>query len=96
MRSLYLVAYDICDKRRLRFMHKTMLGFGDAIQYSIFRCLLSPREKLMMIDAAKSIMNQNEDRLMIVSLGPEGDPADSRVEFIGIRLEYEDRHAVIV
>ncbi|HIB65620.1 MAG TPA: CRISPR-associated endonuclease Cas2, partial [Phycisphaerales bacterium] len=37
----FLVTYDICDPARLRKVHKIMLGHGQAIQYSVFRCFLT-------------------------------------------------------
>ncbi|MFO0762685.1 MAG: CRISPR-associated endonuclease Cas2, partial [Byssovorax sp.] len=37
MRHTYVVAYDVCDPKRLRQVHKTMRGFGDALQLSVFR-----------------------------------------------------------
>jgi len=42
MRRVYLVCYDVSDAKRLRRTHKKMCGFGDPVQYSIFRCELSP------------------------------------------------------
>jgi CRISPR-associated protein Cas2 len=44
MRKTYLVCYDICDDRRLAKVHKTLRGFGDHLQYSIFECQLTPAD----------------------------------------------------
>lgn len=33
MRNTYLVTYDISNDLRLRRVHKTMLGYGDHLQY---------------------------------------------------------------
>lgn len=38
MRNTFLVTYDISNDLRLRRVHKTMLGFGDHLQYSVFEC----------------------------------------------------------
>ena len=45
MRNVYLVCYDVADAKRLRRTYRKMRGFGDAVQYSVFRCELSPTEK---------------------------------------------------
>jgi len=96
MRNLYLVAYDIADAKRLRHMHRVMEGFGDPLQYSLFRCLLSQKERLLLIDASLSVMNQKEDRVMVINLGPERGNSGDRVEFLGVREEFEDKRAIIV
>lgn len=36
------VTYDICQDKRLARVHKTMRGFGDHLQYSVFECQLTP------------------------------------------------------
>lgn len=44
-RSWYLVCYDIRDDARLRRVARLMKGYGERIQYSVFRCRLTPREE---------------------------------------------------
>jgi len=44
MRSVYLVCYDVADDKRLRKTYKKMRGFGDPVQYSVFRCELRRRK----------------------------------------------------
>ena len=41
MRNTFLVTYDICQDKRLAKVHKTMRGFGDHLQYSVFECQLT-------------------------------------------------------
>lgn len=96
MRSIYLVAYDVSDAKRLKAIHRCMHGFGDALQYSLFKCILSPKEKLMMVEAAREIIDQREDRVMIVCIGPEEGMADERMEFLGAKIEVAERRALIV
>lgn len=40
-REWYLVCYDIRDPARWRKAYKLLKGFGERIQYSIFRCQLT-------------------------------------------------------
>lgn len=57
MRRYYLVCYDVSDEKRLRKVHKAMLGYGDPLQYSVFRCLLSYKEKAIMIARMTELLN---------------------------------------
>ncbi len=44
--TLYVVAYDIpLDKRRTK-VHKTLCGYGQWTQYSLFECWLTRRQLL--------------------------------------------------
>lgn len=83
MRIRYIVAYDISDQKRLRKVYKTMCGYGDPLQYSVFRCDLSGREKVELIAALTSIIHHREDRVLIVNLGPASGRADERIETLG-------------
>ena len=72
MRNVYLVCYDVADDKRLRKTYKKMRGFGDPVQYSVFRCELSPTEKQFMKEALWDILNWDKDRVMLIDLGPAG------------------------
>ena len=97
MRNVYLVCYDVADDKRLRKTYKTMRGFGDPMQYSVFRCELSPIEKQLMKEALWDILNWGQDRVMLVDLGPSGARGDECVEFWGEpRVAAPDRAAVVV
>ena len=77
VRSRYVVSYDICDDRRLRAIYKAMRGFGDHLQYSVFRCDLSRRERVEMIAALHALMDHSVDQVLVIDLGPtEGRAAD--------------------
>ena len=49
-KNWYLVCYDIRCQKRWRKAYKLLQGYGERIQYSIFRCWLSQRgrEKLRL------------------------------------------------
>ena len=81
-----MVCYDISDPKRLRRVHKTMKGFGASMQYSIFRCSLSPRNHQLMLSRLEDIIDHEEDRIMVVNLGPlEGKWID-RMTFLGNKM----------
>ena len=97
MRNVYLVGFDVSDDKRLRRTYKKMCGFGDPVQYSVFRCELSATDKQRMKEALWSILNLDQDRVMLVDLGPAGARGDECLEFWGQpRVEIPDRTAVIV
>jgi CRISPR-associated protein Cas2 len=87
----------IADAKRLRLVYKTMCGHGDPLQYSVFRCELSDMELQKLKDVLWPIVNLEEDRVMIVDLGPAAGRGDECVEFWGApRVEPPDRTAAIV
>jgi CRISPR-associated protein Cas2 len=96
MRNRFLVSYDVSDAKRLRKMFKKMHGYGDPVQYSVFLCRLSPKEKVLMLEAISRIVNHDQDRVMIVDLGPvEGRGAEC-IEFCGRQDEVQESVAVVV
>lgn len=70
MRKVFLVCYDVSDAKRLRKVYKTLKGAGDALQYSVFRCELTPEEKQDLITVLWEIINPGQDRLLFANLGP--------------------------
>ncbi|HEX8097943.1 MAG TPA: CRISPR-associated endonuclease Cas2 [Pyrinomonadaceae bacterium] len=98
MRTRYIVSYDIADPKRLRRVHRTMRGYGDALQYSVFRCDLSPSERVLLIEALTSIINHREDQVMLIRLGPADGRVCEGIETVGRALgeDQAERVAVIV
>src|SRR5262245_53425490 len=98
IRSCYIVSYDISDRKRLRRIHRKMRGFGDPLQYSVFRCVLSPSERILMLEALSEIIHHREDQVMLISLGPADGRVSESVEILGRGHDRsrEERVAVIV
>jgi CRISPR-associated protein Cas2 len=97
MRTCYIVAYDIAEPKRLRRVHRTMRGYGDPLQYSVFRCVLSPSERVLLLEALTPLLNHREDQVMLVNLGPADGRAHLSIETLGRALASDlDRIAVIV
>lgn len=93
-RRRYLVAYDIRDDRRLRNIASCMEGYGTRIQYSVFVCDLSDRERVLMRGEVEHLMKVSEDSVMVVDLGAAGD--SSRFLFLGHHERLPSSDAVIV
>ncbi len=94
-RNTYLVAYDICESSRLRRVYKKMRGYGDPLQYSLFRCRLSRVERELMITSLTELIAPKEDRVMIVDLGPQDGKREERLQFLGRPLEPIDDGPVV-
>ena len=93
-RRRYLVAYDIRDDRRLRSIASCMEGYGTRIQYSVFVCDLSDREKVTMRADIEGLMKVSEDSVMVIDLGQAGD--SSRFLFLGHHAKLPVSSPVIV
>lgn len=97
MRNVHLIAYDISDPKRYRQVYKAMCGHGDPLQYSVFRCELSPIELQQLKEKLWPVLNLAEDRVMIVDLGPADGRGDECIEFWGDpRVTPPVRSSVIV
>jgi CRISPR-associated protein Cas2 len=95
-RLAYLVCYDICEPKRLRLTYRAMRGFGRHMQYSVFQCELDDAEKVEMKTVLAKIINQNEDQVLIVPLGPPRGRYVQSMETIGTPLGQPPRTAVVI
>lgn len=70
MRHYFVVAYDICDPKRLRNVHKYVTGFGDPLQYSVFLCSLTQLELAELREGLCDLIQHREDQVLFARLGP--------------------------
>lgn len=96
MRTLYIVAYDIADDRRWRRVFKLMQGHGDRLQYSVFRCALSDRERVMLMEKLARTIKHTEDQVLFFPLGPVGGVDEQRIYAVGRAYQPVRQGAVIV
>lgn len=92
---LYVVFYDVRDQRRWRRIYKTMRGFGEWVQLSVFQCRLDPIRRLRLEDAVRSIVKHDEDHVLIMDLGP-ADNVKPKVLSIGLTFEPVGTDPVVV
>lgn len=86
MRHRYCVCYDVGDTQRCQKIFKTMMGYGDHVQYSVFICDLSDSELLYMRQDLERIINRKEDRVLVVDTGAV-DSARKRIFVMGISIK---------
>ena len=96
MRRVYIVSYDISDPRRWRKVYKTVRGFGKRLQYSVFRCELLPEDKVRLVAKVEEILHHEQDKLIIVDLGPADGRGKDCIEAYGVQLCSFDRAPVVV
>lgn len=95
MEHLYIVTYDIRDQRRWRRIFRIMSGYGEWLQLSVFQCRLSQTRVIQLEADLGDAMNQREDHVLILDLGP-ADDIRPRVRSMGEAFQPVERAAVIV
>lgn len=83
MKLLYIVTYDICDEKRLREVFRLMKGYGDHMQYSVFRCELSDMERVKLIEKLSALLKHDEDQVLFFPLGPAGGEREQGIYAVG-------------
>ena len=92
----YLVTYDVCHPKRLRRVFEVLRGFGDHLQYSVFRCDLSDRQRAAMVAVIDPLLDHDEDQVLVVDLGPVDGRASSCVYSLGRPYANPERRVIIV
>lgn len=96
MRQTYIVSYDISDPKRLRRVFKTMRGYGDHVQLSVFRCELTETERLELRGRLEGIINSRQDQVLFVDVGPSAGRGATSIESVGRAYMQPQRVAVVV
>ncbi|GAB4352120.1 MAG: CRISPR-associated endonuclease Cas2 [Immundisolibacter sp.] len=92
---LYIVTYDIANEKRWRAVFRIMKGYGEWLQLSVFQCRLSPRRHAELIELLTGAINQRQDHVLLMNLGP-ADKVDPRVVSLGKTFEALGKEPVIV
>ena len=81
---LYVVVYDIADSKRWRTIFKTMHGYGDWIQLSVFQCRLTSVRHAELVADLDRIIHHDNDHVVIMDIGP-ADRVEPRIISLGKR-----------
>lgn len=95
MRRDLLVCYDISDPARLRKVFQIMRGYGDHLQYSVFRCALSKMERIRLVAQLSEVIHHGEDQVLFVDLGAVDGKRSARFRALGRPMTHPDRHAKV-
>lgn len=71
---MVVVAYDVntedyAGRRRLRLVAKSCMRFGQRVQNSVFECLISPSDLLILRQNLLEIIDGSKDGLRFYNLG---------------------------
>jgi CRISPR-associated protein Cas2 len=95
---VYLLSYDIRDKRRLREMHKVAKAFGRMLQYSLYACALTRTQRIDLRIRVAAVMDAKVDSVIILDLGAMQDRESwiPPYESLGIVEQLDVRSSIIV
>jgi len=88
----YLVAYDICDPKRLRKVAHTCEDFGFRRQYSVFLCRLTAHDLVRLKSKLYDIINLQEDQVHFIPLCNRCEG----IEALGRPTETHDARDVVI
>ncbi len=92
---MYIVTYDIANNRRWRRVFKTMHGFGEWLQLSVFQCRLSRRRRAELETQLRQLVKAGEDHVLLIDVGP-ADKMELAVESIGKTFAKIERRATVI
>lgn len=97
--SLFLVCYDICGDgapKRLRRVYRILRAHGDHLQYSVFRCSLTPMRLEELQSDLEDVIHHGLDQVLFVPLGRADAPRSWRAFTLGVPLDAPERVVRIV
>ncbi len=90
-RSLYLVAYDVCDPKRLYRVHRYLTAYKVEGQKSVFEIWVTPTElEKIRCDLAK-LIHPAEDRVHFLALDPRMKP-----RLYGVAKHFDQKFFAVV
>ncbi len=67
-KHLTVVVYDIADDKRRAKIVKLLQPLGDRINYSVFECMLTRRQRQELQAALQAIINPAEDQVALYNI----------------------------
>jgi CRISPR-associated protein Cas2 len=92
---IYIVTYDVSDQKRWRRVFKSMHGYGEWIQLSVFQCRLSRRRRAELETRLRELVKNGEDHVLLIDVGP-ADRIELAMESIGKTFSKIHRHAIVI
>lgn len=94
MRSYFILSYDISDPKRWRRVFRIARDFGDPMQYSVFLCILSEKDKVVLEERLRDSISKEEDRVLLIKLRTSED-VENLIESLGKPFEIDDKRVFI-
>ena len=88
---MVLITYDVetvtsSGKKRLRYVAKQCVYYGQRVQNSVFECLVDPAQFAELKHRLESIINKEKDSIRYYFLGSDW---KTKVEHIGAKESYD-------
>ncbi len=96
MRRVCIVTYDISDPKRLRQVYRTMRGFGQHLQLSVFCCDITPAQRIQMIAALERAIDRETDQVLVIDLGLSQTQPIHNIDALGRPLAVRVRGPLVV
>ena len=77
-----LVAYDVPSDRRRTRVAKTLLKYGDRIQYSVFVVDAAPAKLLRMRGELEGVIKADEDSVLLCDVGLLSSVDEQRFSYV--------------
>lgn len=95
---MVLITYDVNTetkegKKRLRYVAKNCVNYGQRVQHSVFECLLDPVQLCELRGKLESIIDRDKDSLRFYNLG---DNWHRRVDHVGAKPSYDPEGPMVV
>lgn len=74
MRRLYLIAYDVCEPRRLNKVRELLKAYSTGGQKSVYECWLTPAELTEVREALRRLIDVETDRAHVMTLDGRSRP----------------------
>lgn len=95
-RNVFVITYDIADDRRRTAVYQFLRGWGDHLQYSVFRVVLGRADRMRVRTGLDELIDHHADQILFLDLGPYEGRARGAVESLGVAYTHPERHAVVV
>lgn len=89
----HIVAYDICNPKRLRRVARTCQDFGCRRQLSIFLCRISALDLVRLKARLEEIIDSKQDQIIFVRLCAN---CAVEIEALGLPTQAHDAQDIVI
>lgn len=95
-KTVFLICYDIRDQKRWKNVHDAMLGFGEPVQLSVFRCALSDSQLVKLREKLRHVIDMKKDSVIFADLGPADGRGTGAMSTLGVGLGEIKSAAIVI
>jgi CRISPR-associated protein Cas2 len=92
----YLVSYDIADPDRLRKVHNVVKASAVRVQDSVYEALMTDKERILLEDRLKKVINHHEDQVLFLDLGSAEKTVLPEITTLGLPYHPQVRGSVVL